>query len=394
MGLQLTMLLLRTGAWVALLLGFFLYFFLRYRRICAYLGLMCDLGAGCYFLSFPLAFSANLGTALASAQGGFCLGLLATILLILQVISHKSTDTRGNDDAVLSTSQSSAVEAAISLPQPLLQVRGLTVRFVLESGTIVPVNDINVDLDEGEIVGVVGESGSGKSLTALAIAQLVPHPGVLTAQHVRLRGEDITTMPAGQLRYFLGSEMAMIFQDPMSSLNPALKIGTQLTEATRVHRGVSGKDLHRLALERMADVHMSAAETRLRQYPHEFSGGMRQRAMIAMGVMTSPSLMIADEPTTALDVSIQAQIIDVLREINQEQGTTIMRMSPIVRHFIVTRVQSMNLQAYVWSWTFRKPQSLSLECSETGGKVLLCRRSHLGELRSDVIRNGIVTGQW
>ena len=100
-----------------------------------------------------------------------------------------------------------------------------------------PVNDINVDLEEGEIVGIVGESGSGKSLTALAIAQLVPHPGVLTAQHVRLRGEDITTMPAGELRYFLGSEMAMIFQDPMSSLNPALKIGTQLTEATRVHRG-------------------------------------------------------------------------------------------------------------------------------------------------------------
>ncbi len=215
----------------------------------------------------------------------------------------------------------------MSLPQPLLQVRGLTVRFDLESGTIVPVNDINVDLAEGEIVGLVGESGSGKSLTALAIAQLVPHPGFLTAQHLRLRGEDITTMPAEALRYFLGSEMAMIFQDPMSSLNPALKIGTQLTEATRVHRRVSGKELRKMALERMADVHISAAETRLRQYPHEFSGGMRQRAMIAMGLMNSPSLIIADEPTTALDVTIQAQIIDVLREINREQGTTIMLIS-------------------------------------------------------------------
>ena len=326
-GSQEAMLLLRASAWIALLLGIVSYFFGRYRRICAVLGLICGLGAGSYFLSFLLADVANLGTALTSAQLGFYLALVATILLILQVISDTDAETRGSQDAVLAPSQASGVEADLSLPQPLLQVRGLTVRFDLESGTIVPVNDINVDLAEGEIVGVVGESGSGKSLTALAIAQLVPHPGVLTAQHVRLRGEDITAMPAGELRYFLGSEMAMIFQDPMSSLNPALKIGTQLTEATRVHRRISGKDLHKMALERMADVHISAAETRLKQYPHEFSGGMRQRAMIAMGLMNSPSLIIADEPTTALDVTIQAQIIDVLREINQAQGTTIMLIS-------------------------------------------------------------------
>ena len=326
-GWQVAMLVLRASAWVALLLGFFSYVFSRYRRICAYLGLICGLGAGSYFLSFLVAVSANLGTALASAQLGFNLGLFATILLILQVISDKSRETRGSHDAVHPPSESRAVEAGISLPPPLLRVRGLTVRFDLESGIIVPVNNINVDLAEGEIVGIVGESGSGKSLTALALAQLVPHPGVVSADYVRLRGEDITRMPAGQLRYFLGSEMAMIFQDPMSSLNPALKIGTQLMEAARVHRGVSGVNLHRLALERMADVHISAAETRLRQYPHEFSGGMRQRAMIAMGLMTSPSLIIADEPTTALDVTIQSQIIDVLREINQEQGTTIMLIS-------------------------------------------------------------------
>ena len=326
-GSQEAMLLLRTGAWIALLLGFVSYFFGRYRRICAFLGLICGFGAGSYFLSFLLADSANLATTLSSAQLGFYLGLVAAILLILQVISPKDTETRGSHDAVLAPSEGRAVEADSSLPQPLLQARGLTVRFDLESGTIVPVNDINLDLAEGEIVGVVGESGSGKSLTALAIAQLVPHPGVMTAQYVRLRGEDITAMPAGELRYFLGSEMAMIFQDPMSSLNPALKIGTQLTEATRVHRRISGKDLHKMALERLADVHISAAETRLKQYPHEFSGGMRQRAMIAMGLMNSPSLIIADEPTTALDVTIQAQIIDVLREINQAQGTTIMLIS-------------------------------------------------------------------
>ena len=326
-GSQVAMLVLRASAWVALLLGIFSYFASRYRRFCAYLGLICGLCAGSYFLSFLLVDSANLGTALASAQLGFYLGLLATILLMLQVFSDKSKESRSSHAAVQPPSQPSAVDAAMSLPQPLLQVSGLTVRFDLESGTIVPVNDINVDLAEGEIVGVVGESGSGKSLTALALAQLVPHPGVVCADYVRLRGEDITRMSAGQLRYFLGSEMAMIFQDPMSSLNPALKIGTQLTEATRVHRGVRGKDLHKLALERMADVHISAAESRLRQYPYEFSGGMRQRAMIAMGLMNSPSLIIADEPTTALDVTIQAQIIDVLREINQEQGTTIMLIS-------------------------------------------------------------------
>ncbi|MDE2950927.1 MAG: dipeptide/oligopeptide/nickel ABC transporter permease/ATP-binding protein [Chloroflexota bacterium] len=326
-GSQVAMLLLRTGAWIALLLGLLSYFFLRYRRFCAYLGLICGLCAGSYFLSFLLADSASLGTALASAQLGFYLGVGATILLILQVVSDKSRQTRGSPDDIPAPSQASAVEAPVSQAQPLLQARGLTVRFELESGSISPVNDINIDLAEGEIVGVVGESGSGKSMTALALAQLVPHPGVVSAHYVRLRGEDITRMSAGQLRYFLGSEMAMIFQDPMSSLNPALKIGTQLTEATRVHRRVSGKALRKMALERMADVHISAAETRLKQYPHEFSGGMRQRAMIAMGLMNSPSLIIADEPTTALDVTIQAQIIDVLREINQEQGTTVLLIS-------------------------------------------------------------------
>ncbi len=326
-GSQGAMLLLRSGAWIALLLGIVSYFFERYRRICAVLGLICGFGAASYFVSLLLADFGNPGTALASAQLGFYFGLIATILLILQVISDKSAETRGGRHAAVAPSEGREAATDASLPQPLLQARGLTVRFDLESGPIVPVNDINLDLAEGEIVGVVGESGSGKSLTALAIAQLVPHPGVLSAQHVRLRGEDITVMPAGELRYFLGSEMAMIFQDPMSSLNPALKIGTQLTEATRVHRRIRGKQLHKMALERMADVHISAAETRLKQYPHEFSGGMRQRAMIAMGLMNSPSLIIADEPTTALDVTIQAQIIDVLREINQEQGTTIMLIS-------------------------------------------------------------------
>ena len=152
-GSQGAMLALRSGAWMALLLGFVSYFFARYRRICAYLGLICGLGAGSYFLSFLLADSANLGTALASAQLGFYLGLFATILLILQVISDSDRTTPSGSDALQAPRKARAVEADMSLPQPLLQVRGLTVRFDLESGTIVPVNDINVDLAEGEIVG-------------------------------------------------------------------------------------------------------------------------------------------------------------------------------------------------------------------------------------------------
>jgi oligopeptide/dipeptide ABC transporter ATP-binding protein len=210
---------------------------------------------------------------------------------------------------------------------PLLHVRGLTVRFPVENGMIAPVNNLSFDVFSGEIVGIVGESGSGKSMTALSLAQIVPYPGKLSAEKIELNGNDLLNTPEQQVQRILGNELAMIFQDPMSSLNPALSIETQVTEAPRIHRALSRAKAHDLAVQRMNDVHIPAAKARLKQYPHEFSGGMRQRAMIAMGLMNQPALIIADEPTTALDVTIQAQILDVLKEINREFGTAIILIS-------------------------------------------------------------------
>jgi oligopeptide/dipeptide ABC transporter ATP-binding protein len=211
--------------------------------------------------------------------------------------------------------------------QPLLRVEGLTVVFPTPKGPIRPVDGITFDVLPGEVVGVVGESGSGKSMTALALAGLVPYPGVVSARSLFFRGHELLGLPGRQLDVLLGTEMAMVFQDPMSSLNPALRIGVQLTEVSQVHRAMDRRTALRLAVERMTDVQIPAPELRLKQYPHEFSGGMRQRAMIAMGLMSQPSLIIADEPTTALDVTIQAQIIDLLKAINQEFGTAILLIS-------------------------------------------------------------------
>ncbi len=210
---------------------------------------------------------------------------------------------------------------------PLLEVEGLTVRFPTPRGVVTPVRDISFTIYQGEIVGVVGESGSGKSLTALAIAHLVPYPGTSGARSVRLRGEDLLRLSPARRHRVLGTDLAMVFQDPMSSLNPALRVGLQLIEAPQVHRALDRGSAWRLAVTRMRDVHIPAPDARMRQYPHEFSGGMRQRAMIAMALMNAPSLIIADEPTTALDVTVQAQIIDVLQEVNRAHGAAVLLIS-------------------------------------------------------------------
>ncbi len=211
--------------------------------------------------------------------------------------------------------------------KPLLHVKGLTVRFLSARGVLTAVNGVSFDVAEGEIVGIVGESGSGKSVTALALAQLVPYPGSVSAEALQLRGEDLLTMPHHRLQKYLGTHLAMVFQDPMSSLNPALRIGTQLIEPAQIHQAMSRRQATTLAVNRMRDVHIPAAESQLQRFPHEFSGGMRQRTMLAMGLMSQPSLIITDEPTTALDVTIQAQIIDLLKELNQEYGTGIILIS-------------------------------------------------------------------
>jgi oligopeptide/dipeptide ABC transporter ATP-binding protein len=188
------------------------------------------------------------------------------------------------------------------------------------------VKGVSFSVRTSEVVGIVGESGSGKTMTSLALAQLTPYPGTVSGS-IKLRGQEIGDLPAGQRTRLLGTNIAVVFQDPMSSLNPALRIGTQLTEGPRVHRGLGRNTARDTALKRLGEVHMPSPAHQLRRYPHEFSGGMRQRTMIAMGLMNEPTLLIADEPTTALDVTIQAQIMDLLQEVNREHHTAVILIS-------------------------------------------------------------------
>jgi len=206
-------------------------------------------------------------------------------------------------------------------------VRNLTVEFPGEGDPLRPVDGVSFDVGRGEIVGLVGESGSGKSLTALAVACLAPYPGRVRADSLRLSGEELLTLAPDRRRRLLGTRLAMVFQDPMSSLNPALRVGIQLIEGAQTHRHIGRAEAMLEARDRLASVHIAGADQRLRQYPHEFSGGMRQRVTIAMGLMNQPDLIIADEPTTALDVTVQAQIVQVLEQINREAGTAILLIS-------------------------------------------------------------------
>jgi len=209
---------------------------------------------------------------------------------------------------------------------PALEVTDLVISFPSAQGATEVIKGVTFSVGEGEIVGIVGESGSGKTMTALAVAQLVPYPGRVSGS-VRLHGRELTDLSRKELDSLLGNDLAVVFQDPMASLNPRLTIGTQLGQAVRVHKGFSRRRARDLAVRSLAEVSIPAGETQLGRYPNEFSGGMRQRAMIAMGVMKEPSLLIADEPTTALDVTIQAQIMDVLHDINARHRTSMILIS-------------------------------------------------------------------
>ncbi|MGH3680233.1 MAG: dipeptide/oligopeptide/nickel ABC transporter permease/ATP-binding protein, partial [Natronosporangium sp.] len=199
----------------------------------------------------------------------------------------------------------------------VLEVEDLTVRF---PGAGTPVAGVSLWVDAGEIVGAVGESGSGKSLTALALGGLVPYPGVVTVGRHTLAGQELAGLSPAARRRLLGSSLAMIFQDPMSSLNPALRVGSQLAEVSTVHGGLSWAAAWRRAVDRLRLVQLPEPERRARQRPHQFSGGMRQRATIAMGMMGTPKLLVADEPTTALDVTVQRQILDLVGEVTAGTG--------------------------------------------------------------------------
>jgi oligopeptide/dipeptide ABC transporter ATP-binding protein len=180
------------------------------------------------------------------------------------------------------------------------------------------VDGVSFDVDRGEIVGIVGESGSGKTMTALSLLRLIPEPGKITAGRILYGEKDVAQMTDDEIREFRGNEVAMIFQDPMTSLNPVLKVGFQIEEAMDAHRRFTRQQSRDRVVPMLQRVRIPAAQDRVRDYPHQFSGGMRQRAMIAMGVSNEPSLLIADEPTTALDVTVQASIIELLRDLSRE----------------------------------------------------------------------------
>jgi peptide/nickel transport system ATP-binding protein len=208
--------------------------------------------------------------------------------------------------------------------RPLLEVRNLRVDFPTRRGTLVAVDDVSFEIREGEVLGVVGESGAGKSLTGSAIIGLLEPPGRIAGGEVHLAGRRIDHLPPEQLRRIRGKEIGMVFQDPLTSLNPLYKVGRQLVETLMTHTDLDEPAAREKAISLLAEVGIPSPEVRIDQYPHQFSGGMRQRVVIALALCVNPKLIIADEPTTALDVSIQAQIIGLLKRLCQEHGAAVM----------------------------------------------------------------------
>jgi len=208
--------------------------------------------------------------------------------------------------------------------QTILKVEDLVTRFNTPEGTVFAVNGVSFELEESETLGVVGESGCGKSVTMLSVMQLVPvPPGKIVKGKAFFQGNDLLALSREEIRSVRGSQIAMIFQDPMTSLNPVLTIGKQVSEPLMLHLGMTKKDAEERVVELLRLVGIPEAEKRLTQYPHQFSGGMRQRVMIAMALACNPQVLIADEPTTALDVTIQAQIIDLVKKLRDEIGMSV-----------------------------------------------------------------------
>jgi oligopeptide transport system ATP-binding protein len=207
---------------------------------------------------------------------------------------------------------------------PLLEVRDLTTRFRTDRGMVTAVDRVSFDLAGGETMAIVGESGSGKSVTALSILRLIPSPpGEIVTGQVLFDGQDLLRLEEAGMRSIRGNRIAMIFQEPMTSLNPGITVGRQVAEPINLHRGLPWKQAEEMAAELLAKVRIPDAKRRLSHYPHQFSGGMRQRVMIAMALACRPRLIIADEPTTALDVTVQAQVLDLLKELTRETGASL-----------------------------------------------------------------------
>ena len=211
--------------------------------------------------------------------------------------------------------------------EPLLNIEGLGVGFNMPYGRIVGVRDASLAIGPGEIVGLVGETGSGKTLICRSVMRLVPRPGVITAGRITFDGRDVLAMSARELREFRAHDVGMIYQDPFSSLNPVFRIGHHLTETLHVNLGLGRAEAKARALELLQDVGIRDPERRALSYPHEFSGGMRQRVMIALATAAKPRLLLADEPTTALDVTTQAQILSLVLRLSRERGMAVLLVS-------------------------------------------------------------------
>ncbi len=278
--------------------------------------------------------AAALGPGVAIILAGLGFNLLGDVLARAFTLEHLSDrgDKGWRRHPIPSTASTPRSPASSSLSDaeptaPVLRVRGLSVRFPTARGVVEAVTDVNLDVARAETVGIVGESGCGKTMTALAIARLVPRPGQVAAERLEFQGRDLGDASAVEVRHLLATGMPLVFQDPTMSLNPAMRVGRQLSEVAEVHMGMRRRDAARLSARRLGEVRVPAPERRLHQYPHELSGGMRQRTMLAMGLMGEPALILADEPTTALDVTVQQQIIRLLRDVNQTSGVAIMLIS-------------------------------------------------------------------
>ena len=271
--------------------------------------------AGLAFNLFGEAVAKGIG--LTASVGGSPLSRAARQAMARQSAARATVSDQGEP----------RTDAGSSTGRTVLDVQDLSVTFPGAGGLVRPVRGVSFRIGRGEAVGVVGESGSGKSLTALAIAQLVERPGNVTAARMDFLGADLRAGPERAHRRLLGTKFAMVFQDPMTSLNPTRRIGRQMAEAAEEHQGMPRRLAFDRAVDRLRSVRVPAAERRARQYPHEFSGGMRQRAMIGMGLMGEPALIVADEPTTALDVTVQRQVLDLLQAIQAADDVALLLIS-------------------------------------------------------------------
>jgi peptide/nickel transport system ATP-binding protein len=211
-----------------------------------------------------------------------------------------------------------------AVPEPLLEVRDLRVSFRTETGVVRAVDGLSLSVGVGEVVGIVGESGSGKTVSMMAVMRLIRDPNAIIEGQVLLRGRDLTQLSQREMRGVRGGEIAMIFQDPMTALTPVYRVGWQIEEQLRAHEQLSRRASRKRTIELLAEVGIANPSRRVDDYPHEFSGGMRQRVMIAMALSCNPALLIADEPTTALDVTIQAQILELMKKLRRDHGSSIL----------------------------------------------------------------------